>query len=54
MPPYAPEIQRLIDAAAAHVARAKEKHDIASPDDCYEPTMAELWRALIALSTQDA
>ena len=49
MSPYTPEVQRLIDAAAAHVDRAKEKHGIASPDDCYEPTMAELWRALDAL-----
>lgn len=50
MSPFTPEVQRLIDAASAHVERAKEKHDITSPDECYEPTMAELWRALDALS----
>lgn len=53
MSPYPPEGQRLIDAAVAHVARAKEKHGITSPDDCYEPTMAELWRAADSLATLD-
>lgn len=52
MSPYTPEVQRLIDAATAHVERAKEKHDIASPDDCHEPTMAELWRSLVALTDE--
>lgn len=42
-------VSRALKAAAAHVARAKEKHGMTSPDDCYEPTMAELWRALLAL-----
>lgn len=54
MSTYPPEVQRLIDAATAHVERAKEKHGIATPDDCYEPTMSELWRALDALTTLGA
>lgn len=46
----APALLALAEAAVAHVARAAEKHGITSPDDCYEPTMADLWRAVAALA----
>jgi hypothetical protein len=44
-----PQIKRLVSASVAHVERAVEKHGMLSPDDCYEPTMAELWRAVLAI-----
>lgn len=45
------QVKRLIEAAIEHVNRAKEKYSLTHPDECYEPTMGELWRALLALQS---